>query len=148
MANTRPTRVLVVIDHDLDSPTLVDAIRERAAKGPTKFRVLVPNPAPSEWHPLHPERHVKAHEAESVLGGAMPAIEEAAGAPVIGSISIRHDPMDAVESALHSEPFDEIMLAHHPHGIERWMPFDLAHRLAHLGVPVTPVAESATAPTH
>jgi len=42
-----------------------------------------------------------------------------------------------VEEMLHDEPFDEIMLSVAPHTIERWLHVDLAHRVAHLGLPVT-----------
>lgn len=136
-----PARVLVVSDHAAPTPDLVSAIRERARAGPTQFRLLVPNPAPAEWHPLHPERHEQAAEAERVLRHALPVLEEAAQGEVIGSVSIRHDPMDAVEQTLHDEPFDEIIVSHTPHGLERWLHLDLAHRLAHLGLPVTALTD-------
>ena len=62
-----PTRILVVTDKTAATPELLDAIRERAERGPIHARVLVPNPAPAEWHPRHPERHTKADEARLVL---------------------------------------------------------------------------------
>jgi hypothetical protein len=141
MEASRPIRVLVVTDRAAATPALLSAIRERALVGPVQFRVVVPNPAPAEWHPLHPERHPQAAEAERELRLALPTIEEAAGAEVIGSVSIRHDPMDAVEQTLHDEPFDEIIVSHTPHGLERWLHQDLAGRLAHLGLPVTSIHE-------
>jgi hypothetical protein len=143
---SKPTRVLVVSDRAAATPTLLGAIRERASAGPTQFRLLIPNPAPAEWHPLHPERHEQAAEAEAALDEARPAIEEAAGGPVLASVSIRHDPMDAVEQRLHDEPFDEIILAHTPHGLERWLHLDLGHRLAHLGIPVVTLKDEEPAP--
>lgn len=142
MESSKPMRVLVVTDRTAATPTLVNAIRARAQRGPAQFRVIVPNPSPAEWHPLHPERHDKAAEAERVLALALPGIEEAAGASVIGSVSIRHDPMDAIEEALLNEPFDEIILSQLPHGVARWLHIDLPHRLAHLGLPITTVAET------
>ena len=42
-----------------------------------------------------------APEGEQVLAQALPLIEEAAGGPVDGAVSPRHDPMDAIEEALH-----------------------------------------------
>ncbi len=142
MESSNPVRVLVVTDRTAATPALVNAIRERARRGPAQFRVIVPNPAPAEWHPLHPERHDKAAEAERVLALALPDIEEAAGASVIGSVSIRHDPMDTIEEALLNEPFDEIILSQLPHGVARWLHIDLPHRVAHLGLPVTTVSET------
>lgn len=105
------------------------------------FRILVPNPAPAEWNPTHPERHTKIAEAERELAGAIPQIEQAAGHAVEGVVSIRHDPMDAIEETLLAEPFDEIILATAPHPIERRLHLDLPHRVAHLGLPVTTVTE-------
>src|SRR3954451_15562740 len=132
-----PTSVLVVTDRIAASPELLRAIRERAAQAPIEVRVLVPNPAPAEWHPGHPERRVKAEAAQSVLAQTLPAIQEAAGVNVDGFVSTRHDPMDAIEEVLHDEQVDELIIATTPHHIEGWLHVDLAHRAAHLGLPVT-----------
>ena len=141
MASTPLTRVLVVTDRTAATPILLDAIRARAAQGPVEVRILVPNPAPAEWHPTHPERHEKADAARLVLDEALPGIQEAAGVPIDGVVSTRHDPMDAVEETLHDEPFDEIIVATVPHGLERWLHVDLPHRLSHLGLPVTTIID-------
>lgn len=143
MEASKPARILVVSDRAAATPALLDAIGERALVGPTQFRLLIPNPAPAEWHPFHPERHDQAALAELELRDALPAIAAAAGGEVIGSVSIRHDAMDAVEQTLHDEPFDEIIVAHTPHGLERWLHLDLAGRLAHLGLPVTSLTEES-----
>jgi hypothetical protein len=134
-----PTRVLVVTDRAAATAPLLDTIRGRAARGPAEFSVLVPNPAPAEWHPGHPERRDKVNEAERLLAHALPAFDEAAGHPVRGSVSIRHGPMDAIEEALAAEPYEEIILGTAPHNIERWLHVDLPHRVAHIGLPVTTV---------
>ncbi len=39
------------------------------------------------------------------------------------------------------EPFDEIIVSVAPHTIERWLHVDLAHRVIHLGLPVTTVSD-------
>lgn len=140
MSGGRPARVLVVTDKADPNPTLVSAISDRAAAGDVRFRLVVLNPARAELHLLHPERHDKALEAEQVLLEAMPEIERAAGSRVIGSVSVRHDPMDAIEETIFSEPIDEIILsAIPPHGISTWLHQDLPHRLEHFGIPVTTV---------
>lgn len=138
----RPTRVLVVTDHTEATPELLAAIRTRAAQGPTQFRVLVPNPAHAEAHLLHPERHEKAKAAEEVLHASASAFEQAAGGRVIGSVSIRNDPYDAVEETLRNEPIDEFIVAIAPHGLSRRLHLDLPHRLTHFGLPVTTVAST------
>src|SRR5689334_19656229 len=129
--------VLVVTDRIAVSPELCDAIRARASVAPVEVRLLVPNPAPAEWHPGHPERRVKAERAQSVLARTLPAIQEAAGVPVDGFVSTRHDPMDAIEEVLHEERVDELIIATTPHHLEGWLHVDLPHRAAHLGLPVT-----------
>jgi hypothetical protein len=141
MASPNPTRVLVVTDRAAATAALLDTIRGRAARGPAEFRILIPNPAPAEWHPRHPERRDKVAEAKQLLATALPLVEEAAGHAVEGVVSIRHDPMDAIEETLFDEPFDEIIIATAPHAVERWLHVDLPHRVAHLGLPVTTVTE-------
>ena len=139
MTSPDSVRVLVVSDRVEATPALLDTIRGRVARGPAEFHVLVPNPAPAEWHPTHPERRDKVEEAGRVLTAALPLIEEAAGTPVDGDVSIRHDAMDAIEETLRDADFDEIILFTAPHRIERWLHVDLPHRVAHLGLPVTTV---------
>jgi hypothetical protein len=134
---TTPARVLVVSDLDAATPALLGAIRRRAWRGPAQFRVLVPNPAPAEWHPFHPERRDKVDQAERALLRALTLVQEVVGAPVRGHVSVRHDPMDAIEELLLEERFDEIILSVRPHGLERRLHLDLARRIEHLGLPVT-----------
>lgn len=134
MERTTPARVMIVTDRAAASGELLDVLRERAQRGPALFRVLVPNPASAEWHPLHPGRHVKVDEAERVLMRALPAIQDAVDDAVRGRVSIRHDPMAAIEEMLHDEPFDEIILAMSSAHLDR-----LARRVAHVGLPVTTV---------
>ena len=133
-------QVLVVTDEPQPSPALLDAIRGRAARVPVSFELLVPNPAPAEWHPGHPERHDRVVEAQRVLTDALPAIKQAAAADVQGEVSIRHDPMDVIEEALQRGAYKEIILAMVPHGPLAWLHLDLPHRIGHLGLPLTTVS--------
>ena len=140
MSDARTQRILVVSDKAQPTPALLSAIRHRADTGDVQFRLVVLNPAAAELHLLHPERHDKATEAEQVLLRALPDLETAAGGPVIGSVSVRHDPMDAIEEIVYGEPVDEIMLAVPGHHVSTWLHQDLPHRLAHYGIPVSVVA--------
>ena len=135
----RPARILVVTDHVEPTPALLAAIRRRAETGGVQLRLVVLNPARAELHLLHPERHDKALEAESALRSTLPLLESAAGGSVIGSVSVRHDPMDAIEETVFNEPIDEIMLAVPSHHLAERLHQDLPHRLAHLHLPVTTV---------
>jgi hypothetical protein len=139
MSESRSRRVLVVTDTAAPSPALQDAIRHRAGNGDMQFRLVVLNPARAELHLLHPERHDKATEAEEVLRTTLPRLEQAAGAPVIGTVSVRHDPMDAIEEVVFSEPVDEILVDVPPHHLSSWLHQDLAHRLEHFHTPVVTI---------
>lgn len=145
MPEPRTRRILVLTDTADPAPGLLSALRRRAESEDVQFRLVVLNPARAEIHLLHPERHDKAAEAEQVLRRALPLLEEAAGRPVIGSVSVRHDPMDAIEETVYGEPVDEIMLAPLPaHHVATWLHQDLEHRLAHLEVRVTVVPPEPT----
>jgi hypothetical protein len=135
------TRVLVVTDHLEPTPALLDAVRRRAEGGPVQVRIIVPNPAAAEWHPLHPERHVKAQQALRVLGQTVSVIEESCDVLAEGCVATAHDPMDAIEQSLDAERFDEILVAMTPHGLAHRLHLDLPHRLAHLHVPVTEITD-------
>src|SRR4051794_31671558 len=133
----KPARVLVVTDRAIAAPGLLQAVSERAARSEARFRVLVPNPSPAEWHPLHPGRHDKVDEAERTLIRMLPQIQQAADDAVRGRVSIRHDPMDAIEEQLHDEPFDEIILAVSSAHLDR-----LSHRVERTGLSVTTVKDA------
>lgn len=139
---TGARRVLIVTDATEPSPSLRDEIRKRAQTGGVQFRFVVLNPARAELHLLHPERHDKAVEAEQVLRASLPALEAEAGSHVIASVSVRHDPMDAVEEILFNEPVDEILVDVAGHRLSTFLHQDLEHRLAHFHVPVVTIRHS------
>ena len=130
--------VLVVAHRTAATPALLAAIRARAAAAPAGFHLLVPNPA-GHAEVTEAERE-KAHlEGEHVLALALPLIDEAGGNHATGSVSIRHDPMDAIEETLHDGDFHEIVLSTLPRSVSRWLHVDLPSRVDHLGLPVTTV---------
>jgi hypothetical protein len=139
MESSSPAQVLVVANRTAATPALLDAIRARAARGPASFHLLVPDPHECVWSATDGERRQKASESTQALEQALPVLEAAAGGPVDGSVSTRHDPMDAIEETLRGAQFDEIILSTLPHSISRWLHIDLPHRVAHLGLPVTTV---------
>lgn len=136
MQPSSPVHVLVVAHQTATTPVLLDAIRERAARGPARFHLLVPNLA-DHAELTEAERHRRHIEAEHMLALALPLIDAASGGHTEGSVSIRHDPMDAIEEALRSDHYDEIILSTLPHSIARRLHLDLPHRVAHLGLPLT-----------
>jgi hypothetical protein len=135
----RRARVLVVTHSAIPSPALLHAVASRAARAEAQFRLVVLNPARAEVHLLHPDRHDKAFEAECVLLETLPLLEAAAGGRVIGSVSLRHDPVEAIEETILTAPVDEIVLALPRAASRSWLHHDLPHRLQRFGVPVTAV---------
>jgi hypothetical protein len=132
-----PTRVLVVAHRTAATPALLDAVRERAARGPCAFALLVPNVT----HGLH--RVVDAEdqaedEAHAVLALALPLLEDAAGAPVEGIVG-DPEPLNAVQDAVNLRGFDEIIISTLPTHVSRWLRLDLPHKVGGLGLPVTTV---------
>jgi hypothetical protein len=139
MTDLRRQRVLVVTDTAEPSPSLLEAIRHRAEQGNAQVRLVVLNPARAELNLFHPERHDKATEAEHVLHAAMPQLTDAAGGRVIGSVSVRHDPMDAIEEVLFSEPIDEVLIDVPAHHLASMLHQDLERRLRHHHVTVATI---------
>jgi uncharacterized membrane-anchored protein len=131
---------VLVVAHRMTAatPALLDAIRARVASGPASFHLLVPNPAEhAEFTDAERERmHL---EGEHALALALPLIDQAAAQTVTGSVSSRHDPMDAIEEMLQVGNFHEIILSTPPHHISSLLHADLAHRVAHLRIPLTTV---------
>lgn len=142
IATDAHAQVLVVVDRTAVTPELVDVLRGRARRSPATFHVLVANPsAKAELTEHERERHHE--EGERVLALTLPFVEQAVGSPVRGSVSIRHDPMDAIEEALHDGDFHEIVLSTLAHNITRWLHLDLPHRVAHLGLPTQTVTAAS-----
>jgi len=133
----RRTRVLVVTDSATPSSALLRSVAARAGAEDVQFRLVVLNPARAELHLLHPERHDKAFEAERTLLETLPELESEAGGRIIGSVSVRHDPVEAIEEIVHSEPVDEILLALGSPDTRRRGHRHLVDRLRRFGLPVS-----------
>lgn len=137
MESSTSARVLVVAHKTAATPALLDAIRERAARGPAAFTLLVPNSA----HGLHKVVDAEDHdaaEAEQVLARALPLLSQAAGSQVEGMIG-DPSPMDAIHDAVNVHGFDEIIISTLPTKVSKWLRLDLASKIAGLGLPVTTV---------
>jgi hypothetical protein len=146
MESSTPTRVLVVAHRTAATPALIEAVRDRAARGPCTFTLLVPNQAHGLARVTDPEDQAE-DEAQGVLALALPLLEDAAGAPVRGIIG-DPEPLNAVQDAVNLEGFDEIIVSTLPARVSRWLRLDLPHKLEGLGLPVTTITakERAGAP--
>jgi hypothetical protein len=141
MESTVPSRVLVVAHRTAGTPPLLEAVRERAARGPVAFTLLVPRSPHAPHHVLDPEDTV-SEEAELVLELALPLLEDAAGSRVEGIIG-DSEPVDAIEDAVNARGFDEIIVSTLPARVSRWLRVDLPGKLSGLGLPVTTVTAKA-----
>ena len=136
--STTPVRVLVVEHKALATQSLVDAVRDRARQGPCTFTLLVPNPAPGLHKVVDPEDQ-GAGAARSALDDTLPALSNAAGAPVEGIVG-DPDPVAAVEDAINLHGFDEVIVSSASPWLSRMFRLDLASKVSGMGLPVTIVA--------
>jgi hypothetical protein len=130
-------RILVVANRTAATPGLIAAVRERAAKGPASFTLLVPNTARGLHRVVDPEDQSES-EAEQTLELAVPLLEEAAGGRVEGMIG-DPEPLAAIQDAINIHGFDEIILSTLPSRVSKWLKLDLPSKAAGLGLPVTTV---------
>ena len=131
------TRVLVVAHRTAATPALIEEVRQRAARGPCTFTLLVPNPAHGLHKVVDPE-DVGEGEARDTLELALPLLSEAAGSEVQGLVGVA-EPLAAIQDAVNLHGFDEIIVSTLPTRVSRWARLDLPHKAAGLGLPVTTV---------
>jgi cell pole-organizing protein PopZ len=130
-------RVLVVAHRTAATQPLLDAVRERASRGPTKFTLLVPNAAHGLHRVVDPEDQ-DTNEAQAVIDAAVPRLSSAAGSPVEGIVGST-DPHMAVEDAVNLRGFDEVIISTLSPRLSRWLKLDLPSKISGLGLPVTTV---------
>jgi hypothetical protein len=140
-----PTRVLIVAHKTAATPALLEAVRERAAKGPCAFTLLVPNAVGGLAKVLDPEDQPE-DAARDVLALAIPLLEDAAGGRVEGIVGDA-TPMDAIQDAINTRGFDEIILSTLPARVSRWLRLDLPSKVGGLGLPVTTITAQESAAT-
>ena len=137
MESSAPSRVLVVAHKTAATRPLIDAVRERAGRGPASFTLLVP----SQTHGLHrvvdPEDQGPG-EAQAVLDHALPLLREASGGEVEGMIG-DPEPLAAIQDAINLHGFDEVIISTLPVRLSRWLRLDLPSKAAGLGLPVTTI---------
>jgi hypothetical protein len=131
------TRVLVVANKTAATPQLLACVRERAAKGPCEFTLLVPNTTHGLHKVVDPEDQSQG-EAEAVIELAVPLLEEAAGGEVDAMIGVP-EPLAAIQDAVNVHGFDELIISTLPTRVSKWLHLDLPSKAAGLGLPVTTV---------
>ena len=132
-----PANVLVVAHQTAATPGLLDAVRERAARGSARFHLVVPRQPHGLHRAVDPSQAGEA-EAQAVLADALPKLSDASGSQVAGSIGDA-EPLMAIQDAVNMNSFDEIIISTLPLGISRWLKLDLISKARALGPPVTHV---------
>ncbi len=129
---------LVVAHRTLDSPDLLDVLRDRASQGPATFHLLVPDEHQGGF--LWDEGSVRL-EANQAMEAARVRLL-GLGFAVDGEVG-HTNPVHAVDHVLRrdeEDSYDEIIISTLPSRISRWMGFDAPARIARATrVPVTHV---------
>lgn len=128
MEDVSVTRILILAYRTAATPTLLDAVRDRAQRSPCSFTLLAPRPY---WDP-------DTEEAALTLELAVPLLEDAAAGHVEGIVG-ESDPFEAARQVLASQRFDEVIVSTLPEHVSHWLRRDLPHRIKQLGIPVTVV---------
>ena len=98
MESSSPIRVLVVANKTAATPTLLEAVRDRARREKCTFTLLVPNSAHGLHRVMDPEDHVDKSEAENVIELHEPELADQL-AVFIDEIRERYEPMPAPDGA-------------------------------------------------
>lgn len=130
-------RVLVVAHRTAATAKLLDAVRERAQRGPAVFTLLVPS-TPHGLHRVVDPEDQGTDEAQAVLEDALPKLSEAAGSEVDGMVGAP-SPLTAIEDAVNLRGYDEIIISTLPARVSKWLHLDLPSKATGLGLPVTTV---------
>ena len=138
-----PQTVLLVANRTADADRLREAVRDRAARGTTRFHLVVPA-VPSGLHRLTDSEVTGRDEAQARLEAALPRLSEAAGFTVDGEVGSA-EPLAAIQDAVGRDSFDEIVISTLPRRVSRWLHMDLPSKAGVLGLPVTHV-ESESVP--
>jgi hypothetical protein len=145
-----PKRVLVVAHKTAATQPLLDAVRKRAQRGPSRFTLLVPRATHGLHKVVDPEDQ-DAGETQGVIDHAVPLLSEASGTPVEALIGDA-DPGAAIQDAINLHGFDEVIISTLSPRVSRWLKLDLPSKVSGMGLPVTTVtpadlpAVSSTAP--
>jgi hypothetical protein len=123
--SSAPARILVVANRTAAAQRLLDAVEGRAAASPCRFTLLVPDVS-------------SRREADWTVDAARRLLANAAGTPV-GVRTGGPDPFAAVEEAVATGEFDEIVISTLPRRTSKWLRRDLVHRIRGLGLPVTAI---------
>lgn len=127
------TEVLVVANRTLGGAKLLDAVRDRAAAGDTRFRLIVPQTTPAAGLVIYDEAVRESAQVRVDL--ALSAVAEE-GIEATGEVGDA-DPFLATMDAVAERRPDEIIVSTHPALQSGWLRRDLIERIENAsGLPV------------
>ena len=138
MAGT--ARVLVVANRTAESPELLNALQERAGRGPCEFTLLVPEtPHGLAWAADPDAGHDEAEQHRQAF------VEELRdeGIPLAEAKIGDGDPLAAIQDECNFNEYDELIVSTLPLRVSKWLKVDLPSKArAATGLPVSHVVGS------
>jgi hypothetical protein len=126
--------VLVVANRTLGGEKLLDAVRERAAAGDVRFRLVVPQTKPTAGLVIYDEAVRESAQVRVDLAMSLLAEEGIAASGEVGD----PDPFLASMDAIAARRPDEVIVSTHPTTQSGWLRRDLIERIENAsGLPVT-----------
>src|SRR3954452_6668575 len=125
--------VLVLANETIGGGQLLDAVRERAARGDARFFVVVPQSRPRHGNVIYDEAVRDSAQVRVDLALAFMREEGIEGSGEVGDA----DPLNAAKDAIGAHGLDEIIVSTLPVAASGWMRRDLPERLElETGLPV------------
>jgi hypothetical protein len=133
-------QVLVVANRTAESPELLTALQERAARGPCAFTLLVPQTAHGLAWAADPD--AGQDEAEEHRQAFIEELREE-GIDLADAKVGDGDPLAAIQDECNFHDYDEVIVSTLPLKLSKWLRVDLPRKArAATGLPVTHVIGS------
>ncbi len=134
--------VLVVANRTLGGAKLLDAVRARAAEGPVRFRLVVPQTKPAAGLVIYDEAVRESAQVRVDLALSAVAAEGMEATGEVGD----PDPFSATMDAVAAHRPDEIIISTYPAESSGWLRRDLVERIRSVsGLPVEHVVQDIDA---
>jgi hypothetical protein len=138
MAET--ARVLVVANRTAESPELLNALQERAGRGPCELTLLVPQTPHGLAWAADPD--AGQEEAESHRQAFIDELRQE-GIPLAEAKVGDGDPLAAIQDECNFNDYDELIVSTLPLRLSKWLKVDLPSKArAATGLPVSHVVGS------
>ena len=133
-------QVLVVANRTAESPELLNALQERAARGPCAFTLLVPQTPHGLAWAADPDA---GHDAAEAHRQAFIEELREEGIDLADAKVGDGDPLAAIQDECNFHDYDEVIVSTLPLKLSKWLRVDLPRKArAATGLPVTHVIGS------